>query len=59
MMKAKKNAERTLKLVFNDDVWDQLYSFRSEPLTFEPGRKIAVRVVSQFGEESTKVLEMK
>lgn len=59
MMKAKKNAERTLKLVFNDDVWEQLYSFRSEPLTFEPGRKIAVRVVSQFGEESTKVLEMK
>lgn len=59
MMKAKKNAERTLKLVFNDDVWEQLYSFRSEPLTFEHGRKIAVRVVSQFGEESTKVLEMK
>ena len=59
MMKARKNAERTLKLVFNDDVWEQLYSFRSEPLTFEHGRKIAVRVVSQFGEESTKVLEMK
>ena len=59
MMKAKKNAERTLKLVFNDDVWEQLYSFRSEPLKFEQGRKIAVRVVSQFGEESTKVLEMR
>lgn len=59
MMKAKKNAERTLKLVFNDDVWEQLYSFRSELLTYIKGRKIAIRVVSQFGEESTKVLEMK
>lgn len=56
--KTKKNAERTLKLVFNDDVWDELYSYRSEPLTYESGRKVAVRVVSQFGEESTKVLVM-
>lgn len=56
--KTKKNAERTLKLVFNDDVWDELYSYRSEPLTYEPGRKVAIRVVSQFGEESTKVLVM-
>lgn len=56
--KAKKNAERTLRLVFNDEAWDCLYDYRSEPLTFVPGRKVAVRVVSQFGEESTKVLTM-
>ncbi|MCQ2255466.1 MAG: site-specific DNA-methyltransferase [Bacteroidaceae bacterium] len=56
--KTKKNAERTLKLVFNEEVWDELYSYRSEPLTYEPGRRVAVRVVSQFGEESTKVLTM-
>lgn len=56
--KTKKNAEHTLKLVFNDEVWDQLYTYRSEPLTYEPGRKVAIRVVSQFGEESTKVLTM-
>ena len=56
--KTKKDAEHTLKLVFNDDVWDELYTYRSEPLTYEPGRKVAVRVVSQFGEESTKVLTM-
>lgn len=54
----RKNAERTLKLVFNDELWDTLYSFRSEPLKYEKGRKIAVRVVSQFGEESSKVLTM-
>lgn len=56
--KVKKNAERTLKLIFNDEVWDELYTYRSEPLTYEPGRKVAIRVVSQFGEESTKVLTM-
>lgn len=56
--RAQKNAERTLRLVFNDEAWDSLYAYRSEPLTFVPGRKVAVRVVSQFGEESTKVLTM-
>lgn len=56
---AKKKAERTLRLEFNDEIWDTLYDFRSEPLDYEKGKKIAVRVVSQFGEESTKVLEMK
>lgn len=55
---AKKKAERTLRLEFNDEIWDTLYDFRSEPLDYEKGKKIAVRVVSQFGEESTKVLEM-
>lgn len=55
---AKKKAERTLRLEFNDEVWDTLYDFKSEPIPYEKGKKIAVRVVSQFGEESTKVLEM-
>ena len=55
---AKKKAERTLRLEFNDEVWDTLYDFKSEPIPYEKGKKIAVRVVSQFGEESTKVLTM-
>lgn len=55
---AKKKAEKTLRLEFNDEVWDTLYDFKSEPIPYEKGKKIAVRVVSQFGEESTKVLEM-
>ncbi len=55
---AKKKAERTLRLEFNEDIWDTLYDFKSEPIPYEKGKKIAVRVVSQFGEESTKVLEM-
>ena len=55
---AKQKAERTLRLKFNDEVWDTLYDFKSEPITYEKGKKIAVRVVSQFGEESTKILTM-
>ena len=55
---AKKKAERTLRLEFNEEVWDTLYDFKSEPIAYEQGKKIAVRVVSQFGEESTKVLTM-
>ena len=55
---AKKKAERTLRLEFNDEIWDTLYDFKSEPIPYEQGKKIAVRVVSQFGEESTKVLIM-
>lgn len=55
---SKKKAEKTLKLVFNDELWDTLYGFRSEPLKYEKGRKVAVRVISQFGEESSKVLTM-
>lgn len=55
---AKKKAERTLRHQINEEVWDTLYSFESEPITYEIGKKIAVRVVSQFGEEATKVLTM-
>ena len=55
---AKKKAEHTLRLKFNEEAWERLYDFRSEPIKWEQGKKIAVRVVSQFGEESTKVLTM-
>ena len=55
---AKKKAERTLRLQINEEVWDTLYGFESEPIKYEKGKRIAVRVVSQFGEEATKVLTM-
>ena len=55
----KKNAEHTIRLELDDEVWDTLYGFQSEAINYRPGHKIAVRVISQFGEESTKVLEMK
>ncbi len=52
----KKKAEVTLRLDFNEEVWDTLYGFQSQPIEKRQGRKVAVRVISQFGEESTKVL---
>lgn len=57
--KTKKKAETTLKLELSDEVWDTLYDFRSSAIERRPGRKICVRVVSQFGEESSKVLTIK
>lgn len=57
--KTKKKAESTLRLELSDELWDTLYDYRSESIPFEPGRKVCVRVVSQFGEESSKVLTMK
>jgi len=54
--KTKKNAERTLRVELDEEAFDLLYGFRSHPIERRAGRKVAVRVVSQFGEESMKVL---
>lgn len=54
----KKKAESTLRMELNEDIWDTLYDFKSHSIEKRPGRKIAVRVISQFGEESTKVITM-
>lgn len=54
--KTKKKAETTLRLTLNDEIWETLYDFRSSSFDARTGRKICVRVVSQFGEESSKVL---
>jgi adenine-specific DNA-methyltransferase len=54
----KAKAEKTLKIELDDDAWDRLYGFKSLPIPYVKGGKIAVRVISQFGEESTKVLKM-
>lgn len=52
----KKNAERMLKVELDDEAFERVYGFRSHPVPFKRGQKLAVRVISQFGEESTKVL---
>ncbi|MFN3753979.1 site-specific DNA-methyltransferase [Flavobacterium sp.] len=56
--KTKKNVERTLKIEIDDEAFDRLYGFESHPFEVKAGQKIAVRVISQFGEESTKVLSI-
>jgi adenine-specific DNA-methyltransferase len=54
----KKAAERTLKIEMDDEAFERVYGFISHPVLLMKGRKLAVRVVSQFGEESTKVLTL-
>lgn len=56
---AKKAAEKTLKIEIDDDAFDRVYNHHSHPIEItKKGHKIAVRVISQFGEESTKVIEV-
>lgn len=55
---AKRQAEKTLKIEIDDDAFARLYGHKSHPIEIKKkGQKIAVRVISQFGEECTKVLE--
>lgn len=55
---AKAKAERTLKVEIDDEAFERVYGFRSHPIAAVKGRRVAVRVISQFGEESTKVLTL-
>jgi adenine-specific DNA-methyltransferase len=53
----KKKVEKTLKIEIDDEAFDRLYGHVSHPIEIKKkGQKIAVRVISQFGEETTKVL---
>jgi adenine-specific DNA-methyltransferase len=55
--RTRKKLENTLKIEIDAEAFDRLYGFVSHPIPFRAGRRVAVRVVSQFGEESTKVLK--
>ncbi|MDD5673180.1 MAG: site-specific DNA-methyltransferase [Chitinivibrionales bacterium] len=55
----KTNAERTLKIEIDDEAFDRLYGYQSHPIEIKSNnQKIAVRVLSQFGEEVMKVLSV-
>ena len=56
--KRKQEAEKTLRIEIDEEAFERLYGFVSHPIPYQPGRKLAVRVISQFGEECTKVLSM-
>jgi adenine-specific DNA-methyltransferase len=55
---AKAKVERTLKVEIDDEAFERVYGFVSHPIPATRGRRVAVRVISQFGEESTKVLTL-
>ncbi len=54
----KAKAQNTLRIEIDDDAFDRLYGFQSHPIEYKKGKKIAVRVISQFGEESMKVITL-
>ena len=47
-----------LRLVLDEEAFDRLYGFESHPIPATPGRRLAVRIISQFGEECTRVLSI-
>jgi len=53
---SKKKAEQTLKINIDEEAFASAYAHKSRPFPVKKGQKIAVRVISQFGEETTKVL---
>lgn len=56
--KRRQQLQSTLKIEIDEEAFERLYGHSSHPIAYKKGRKIAVRVISQFGEESTKVLVM-
>jgi adenine-specific DNA-methyltransferase len=56
--RTRKKLENTLKIEIDSEAFDRLYGFVSHPISFRAGKRVAVRVVSQFGEESTKILRL-
>ena len=55
----KRKVEKTLKIEIDDEAFDRLYGHISHPIEIKhKGQKIAVRIISQFGEECTKVLNV-
>ena len=54
----KTKAQNTLRIQMDDEAFDRLYGFQSHPIEYKKGKKIAVRVISQFGEESMKVITL-
>jgi adenine-specific DNA-methyltransferase len=55
----KRSAEKTLKIEIDEEAFDRLYGHKSHPIEItKKNQKIAVKVISQFGEESMKVLDV-
>ncbi len=54
----KKKAEQTLKIEIDEEAFERVYGHVSLPFEAKKGQKIAVKVISQFGEESMKVIEV-
>lgn len=56
LLATKKRAEQLLKIEIDDEAFARIYGHVSHPFKITKDQKIAVRVISQFGEETTKIL---
>ncbi len=57
--KRKNELQDTLKIEIDDEAFDRLYGHTSHPIEVKKkNQKVAVRIISQFGEECTKVIEV-
>jgi len=55
----KKKVEKTLRIEIDEDAFERLYGYVSHPIEVKrSGQRIAVRLISQFGEECTKVFTL-
>lgn len=53
---SKKALESTLKIFVDDEAFDNSYGYVSHPIEVSADKQVAVRIVTHFGEEVTKVL---
>jgi adenine-specific DNA-methyltransferase len=56
--KSKKKTEKLLKIEIDEESYNRIYGFKSHPIKYNPNQKIAIRVISQFGEETTKIITL-
>lgn len=55
----RRNVERTLKIEIDEEAFDRLYGHLSHPIEIKsPDQKIAVRLISLYGEESMRVMRV-
>jgi len=56
----RKKVEQTLRIEIDEEAFDRLYGYRSHPIKIKDNNhKIAVRVISQFGEETMKIYKVR
>ena len=57
--KTRRNVEKTLKIEIDEEAFDRLYGHLSHPIEVKsPEQKIAVRLISLYGEESMRVMRV-
>ena len=57
--KTRRNVEKTLRIDIDEEAFDRLYGHLSHPIEVKsPEQKIALRLISLYGEESMRVMRV-